>query len=249
MKIMKKLLIGAVCVLNFAVSTYAANEDENNDQNDNSLNHTVINIDNMDNDEREDLESQLYFASHTLYSFNEYENNGILNDKITTLIRRGADIANEHTKPNSRFLDKVVFNNSRYNELPDDIKNRILGESLLCYVKNRKHGVEPWDNSFDRNYKIIKKLLYKFHEPTDFPDNEGRTVFEIVENRNDLWENETYDFADTPEWSLAYRELLITEPRIASHVKAVVKKHDQKVYKLFTRYIRRNQDNNCCTIC
>ena len=55
MKVMKKLLIGAVCVLTFAVSAYAANEGEDNDQND-GLNHAIVN---MDNNER-DLESQLY---------------------------------------------------------------------------------------------------------------------------------------------------------------------------------------------
>ncbi len=92
-------------------------------------------------------------------------------------------------------------------------------------------------------------MVWRNEAPTNFLDNEGRTVLEIAENRNNLWENGTYDFADYPEISLAYRELLITEPRIASNIKAVVKKYDQKVYKLFTRYIRRNQDNNCCTIC
>ena len=256
MKVMKKLLIGAVCILTFAVSACAVNGDGDNDQND-DLNHAIVN---MDDDERS-LESQLQLAINTYSGETTYESDGILNDTIIPLIRQGANITDDENifgVCNLVFLSRVVFYNSRYDELPDDVKNRILGESLLYYVENRTHGVDeillpPFfvDPRIDNNYNIIKKLL-KLHAPINinFLDNEGRTVLDIVENRNNLWENGTYNLADDPEFSSFYENhggligglKLHIRDRLES-AKPDLKKHDQKVYKLITRYISRNQDS------
>ena len=249
MKVMKKLLIEAVCVLTFAVSVYAANEDGNNDQNDNSLNHILVNIVNMDNDER-DLVSQLHSAIHSWNGATRYECDGILNDKITYLINQGADITNKYVG-NLQLLYRVVFCNSRYNELPDYVKNCILGKSLLYYVEKRTRGTDLFvDSSFHQNYNIIDCLL-KFRAPTNFLDNEGRTVLDIVENRNNLWENGTYNLADDPEFSFFYETpnthgglILDIRDYLESSVKPNMKNHDQEVYKLLNEYVSCNRDNN-----
>ncbi len=240
MKVMKKLLIGAVCVLTFAVSACAVNGDGDNDQNDD------LNVE-------ESLEYRLHHALHSWYGETKYESDGNLNDTIIPLIRQGADITDENIISDPQLLHRVVFNNSCYNELPDTIKNRILGESLLYYVKHRTLGLNFDANSVDLNYRFIKKLLKDFNAPTNFLDNEGRTVLEIAENRNTLWKEGTYNIADDPEFlfmnEIPWMNPAAMNPRLLANLLAKLKKHDQKVYKLFTRYISRNQDNNCCTIC
>ncbi len=69
MKVMKKLLIGAVCVLTFAVSACAVNGDGDNDQND-DLNHAIFNI---DDDVEESLEYRLYHALHSWYGETKHQ--------------------------------------------------------------------------------------------------------------------------------------------------------------------------------
>ena len=191
--------------------------------------------------------SEIQNLNYTWNGETKYESDGILNDTIISLIRQGADITYERTYErfvgafNLELLSRVVFHNSRYYELPNDVKNRILGKSLLYYVEKRVRGSEAVDlfgifHSYTRNYAIIRCLLKKFHAPTNYLDSEGRTVLEIVENRNNLWENGTYDLVNDPEFS----SLRDFPPEVLEPVKASVKKHDQKVYKLF--------HNNCCSI-
>ena len=253
MKIMKKLLAGTLCALSLTMPVCAANGD--NDQNDAQnraiiwlqdnlagLNHLasmggerIIQlfsaIEAVDGDEFRIGDSfQLFNALRTYNGETKYEQDGHLNDTITALIREGIDDIDSNIS-DPLLLDRVVFHNSRYSELPDDIKNQILGKSLIFYVKSRMR-------IFYDNYNIIRRLL-EFHAPTDVLDNKGHTALEIVEIRNNLWGRDG-----------AYSIIANNIGRNLNIWKEL-KKYDKKVYKLIRRdqVIRRNQDNNCCTIC
>ncbi len=251
---MKKLLAGALCALSLTMPVCAANGD--NDQNDTQnraiiwlqdnladlnhlasmgeerLNQLFSAIEAVDGGELNDVGIKNFQLCNALRTYNgetKYEQDGHLNDTITALIREGIDDIDSNIS-DPLLLDRVVFHNSRYDELPDDIKDQILGKSLLYYVKSRMRIYD--------NYNIIRRLL-KFHAPINFLDNKGHTALEIVEIRNNLWGRDG-----------AYSIIANNMGRNLNIWKEL-KKYDQKVYKLIRRnqVIRRNQDNNCCTIC
>lgn len=164
-----------------------------------------------------------------------------------------------------------MFNNPNFNQFPDDVRNHILGKALLFFVENPFHHVVQHGRNHDVlefNYQTIKALL-ELHAPIDFTDDQGLTALQIAENRYNTWQNgEIPDdiemfFTDGQSGSTdlqgrqirnisGYPMMILVDnginEKVRNQERRKVKKHDVKVFRLFTMYARHNQ-TGCCTIC
>ena len=269
MKIMKKLLAGALCALSLAMPVCAANGD--NDQN-GALNNAAV----VANDERRDVQSELHRMlrrAKTSYAWiEEHPQIEIFIDTVSNLIRNGAEIDDRILDDNDNILCSIVFNNPNFNQFPDDVRNHILGKALLYFVKNQYRYAVQYGRNHDLlkfNYQTIK-ALWELHPPIDFTDDQGLTALQIVENRYNTWRNGEIpddvmvffidgqsgitDLQGRQSRNIFDHSLLVTLDnvnieKVRNQECRKVKKHDEKVFRLLTMSARRNQDNNCCTIC